>query len=86
MLPSDFALWQTVYNYFRKWKFEGVWEELLNVLHVKVRKSVGREESPSLDIIDSRSVKTSHHVDTDRGIDGNKKIKGRKEHIKTDSN
>lgn len=36
-------------------------------------------------IIDSRSVKTSHHVDTDRGIDGNKKIKGRKEHIIVDT-
>lgn len=34
-----------------------------------------------LGIIDSRSVKSSHHVDTDRGIDGDKRIKGRKEHI-----
>ena len=50
-----------------------------------VWKSVGKEESPSLAIIDSRSVKTSHHVDTDRGIDGNKKIKGRKEHIVVDT-
>ena len=33
MLPSDFAPWQTVYYYFRKWKLGGVWEELLNVLH-----------------------------------------------------
>ena len=36
-------------------------------------------------IIDSRSVKTSHHVDSDRGIDGNKKVKGRKEHIVVDT-
>jgi transposase len=35
--------------------------------------------------MDSRSVKTSHHVDSDRGIDGNKKIKGRKEHIIVDT-
>jgi len=85
MLPSDFAPWQTVYYYFRKWKLEGVLEELLNVLHCMARKSVGKQESPSLGIIDSRSVKTSHHVDTDRGIDGNKKIKGRKEHIIVDT-
>ena len=85
MLPSDFVPWQTVYYYFRKWKLEGVWEELLDILHAKARKSVGKEESPSLGIIDSRSVKTSHHVDTDRGIDGNKKIKGRKEHIVVDT-
>lgn len=85
MFPSDFAPWQTVYYYFRKWKLGGVWEELLNVLHAKARKSVGREESPSLGIIDSRSVKTSHHVDTDRGIDGNKKVKGRKEQVVVDT-
>ena len=58
---------------------------LLNVLHAKARKSVFRAESPSLGIIDSRSVKTSHHVDTDRGIDGDKMIKGRKEHIVVDT-
>ena len=29
-----------------------------------------------------RKRKSSHHVGTDRGIDGNKKIKGRKEHSK----
>ncbi len=46
---------------------------------------MGREESPSLGIIDSRSVKTYHHVDTDRGIDGNKKVKGRKEHVVVDT-
>ena len=46
---------------------------------------MGKNESPSLGIIDSRSVKTSHHVDTDRGIDGNKKIKGRKEHVVVDT-
>ena len=85
MLPADFAPWQTVYYYFRKWKLEGVWEELLSVLHAMARKSIGREESPNLGIIDSRSVKTSHHVDTNRCIDGNKKIKGRKEHIIVDT-
>ena len=85
MLPSDFAPWQTVYYYFRKWKLEGVFEEVMDALHSLIRKQAGREESPSLGIMDSRSVKTSHHVDSDRGIDGNKKIKGRKEHIIVDT-
>ena len=35
-------------------------------------------------IIDSQSVKTSHHVDSVRGLDDNKKIKGRKQHIIVD--
>ena len=68
MLPSDFAPWQTVYYYFRKWKLEGVFEEVMDALHSLIRKQAGREESPSLGIMDSRSVKTSHHVDSDRGI------------------
>ena len=64
---------------------EGIIEELLDKLRSKVRVMAGRKESPSLGIIDSRSVKTSHHVDSDRGLDGNKKIKGRKQHIIVDT-
>ena len=63
----------------------GIIEELLDKLRSKVRIMAGRKESPSLGIIDSRSVKTSHHVDSDRGLDGNKKIKGRKQHIIVDT-
>ena len=50
-----------------------------------IRTQAERQESPSLDIMDSKSVKTSHHVDSDRGIDGNKKIKGGEEHIIADT-
>ena len=64
---------------------EGIIEELLDKLRSKVRIMAGRKESPSLGIIDSRSVKTSHHVDSDRGLDGNKKIKDRKQHIIVDT-
>lgn len=83
MLPSDFAPWQTVYYYFNKWKNEGLLEEIFDTLCGIVRCLSSRSESPSLGIIDSRSVNTSHHGQ--RGIDGNKKIKGRKEHIVLDT-
>ncbi|WP_287621047.1 transposase [Parabacteroides sp.] len=59
MLPSDFAPWQTIYYYFRKWKLEGVFEEMMNILHFLLRKQLGRQESPSLCIMDSRSVNPS---------------------------
>ncbi len=86
MLPGDFAPWQTVYYYFRKWKFEGAIEDIMETLHSLSRKAAGRDESPSLGIIDSRSVKTSHHADPScKGIDGNKKVKGRKEHVVVDA-
>lgn len=86
MLPKEFGPWQTVYFYFRKWKFEGVFDELMHHLRLAVRKAKGREASPSIGIIDSRSVRTSHHIDSAQyGIDGGKKVKGRKEHIVVDT-
>ena len=63
LLPREFGPWQTVYYYFRKWKFEGVFDDIMDTLHSLVRKLIGREESPSMGIIDSRSVKTSHYAD-----------------------
>ena len=85
MLPRDFPPYNTVFYYFNKWKLEGVFEELVDTLHVIIRRLMGREDTPSVGIIDSRSIKSSHHVAHDRGIDGNKKIKGRKEHIVVDT-
>ena len=86
MLPHEFAPWQTVYFYFRKWKSEGVFEELMHHLRDVVRKSYGKAVSPSVGLIDSRSVRTSHHIDSSEyGIDGGKKVKGRKEHIIVDT-
>lgn len=85
MLPGDFAPWNTVYFYYRKWKLEGVIEQIHEYLRDLVRKKAGRHESPSLGIIDSRSVKTSRQSAENSGYDGGKKIKGRKQHIIVDS-
>lgn len=85
MLPSNFAPWNTVYFYYRKWKYEGVFEELLEYVRNEVRKQAGRNESPSAACIDSRSVKTTRSGGICRGIDGGKKVKGRKQHIITDT-
>lgn len=78
MLPKEFGPWQTVYFYFRKWKLEGTFEELMHHLRDSVREACGKAISPSIGLIDSRSVKTSHHIDSSEyGIDGGKKVKGR---------
>ena len=50
---------------------------------LKKRIKEGRAESPSYGIIDSQSVKTLYASD-ERGIDGGKRIKGRKRHIFVD--
>lgn len=55
-LPHDFPAWQTVYGYFRRWVKTGLWEQINRVLVGKVRQAAGREEFPTLGMIDSQSV------------------------------
>jgi transposase len=59
LLPHDFPPWQTVYSQFRKWRDEGVFQELNDYVRKKLRVLLGRTEDPSAAIIDSQSVKTT---------------------------
>lgn len=85
MLPWCFPKWELVYYYFAKWKNTGVIEQIHELLRDRVRKLAGKKQSPSLACIDSQSVKTTRMGGIDRGVDGGKKIKGRKRHIITDT-
>lgn len=85
MLPCDFALWNIVYYYYRKWRNNGFIEEVYETLWDMVWQQSGKDISPSLGLVDSRSVKTSRNGGESRGIDGGKKTKGRKQHIITDT-
>jgi putative transposase len=86
MLPKCFAPWNSVYFCYGKRKKEDLTEELHDYRREYVRKKAGKEKSPGVGIIDSRSVKTSRHADTAvKGIDGGKKVTGRKQHIITDT-
>ena len=83
-MPHDLPPWSIVYDYFRLWVRTGVWEKI-NCRWIKlVKKSEGRHEQPSLMAMDSQSVKTSAKKVMEQGIDGFKKIKGRKRHIVVD--
>jgi putative transposase len=56
-MPHDFPPHQTVYDYFRRWVKTGLWQQINQSLVKQVRISQGRNEEPTLAIIDSRSVK-----------------------------
>lgn len=84
-LPEYFPPWSSVYYYFRKWKHDGTLQKLNEGLNRKERKRQGKKDSPSMLSIDSQSVKAGPFVSKDKGIDGNKRVNGRKRHIITDT-
>ncbi len=59
LLPHDLPPWQTVYHYWRTWRLEGRWEQILTVLRERERVRLGRDPTPSAAIVDSQSVKTT---------------------------
>ena len=77
MLPSDFPPWQTVYGYFRRLSQTGVWEKVLAELVKTRRLKSGRNEHPTLLIIDAQSIKNAGKGEQ-HGFDGGKKNQGTK--------
>lgn len=59
MLPHDFPPWQTVYDYFCRFRRDGTWDHIHDALRQEVRVAVGKEPTPSAAILDSQSVKTA---------------------------
>jgi putative transposase len=76
--------WGTLYDYFRTWQKQGVWDQVLQVLRKRMRQRQGRDEEPSAAVIDSQSIKTSAVRGPEKGIDMGKKIWGRKRHALVD--
>jgi len=83
-LPNDFPKWFSVYRFFRIWSERGIWKEINLALTEMVRFTAGREESPSLCSVDSQSQSGEPGIE-ERGLDGGKKVNGRKRHIAVDS-
>ena len=84
-MDSKYPPWSAVYHHFRKWKKDGRFEKMSQMLNEMERCSEDREELPSLVCTDSQSVKISSFISLDTGFDGGKKVKGRKRHLITDT-
>ena len=85
MLPKDFPGWKIVYYYFCSWKKQGLWEEIHENLVIKIRTIAGKNEQPSVGIIDAQSVKNTSVSSQSIGFDAGKKVKGIKRHIIVDT-
>ena len=84
MLPGDFPSWKLVY-YFDTWKKNGTFELIHESLVEKSRVGHGKQELPTVGIIDAQSVKSTLVSSEDKGFVAGKTIKGIKRHIIVDT-
>jgi transposase len=85
-LPKDFPPWQTVYGFFTRWRDDGTWQHVHDILRDQVRLREGRDPLPTAAVIDSQSVKGAETVGVARrGYDAGKKINGVKRHLAVDT-
>jgi transposase len=81
-LPTDFGSWETVRTWHDRFKTDGIWADIAAQLTRTVRQGRGRDPEPSTVILDSQSVKSGPQAG-ERGVDGNKMVKGIKRHVLT---
>jgi putative transposase len=67
------------------WSTDGTLQAILDAARRAIRRQAGRAEEPTAAAIDSQSVKAAAGVGASVGVDGGKKVKGRKRHILTDT-
>jgi putative transposase len=58
-LPHDFPPYKSVNGYYNRWRDEGLFERINEVLRKEVRQQLGRDAEPSAASIDTQSVKTT---------------------------
>lgn len=84
MLPRSYPNWKSVYDYFRRWRDDGTWKRIHDMLRAELRQKMGRDKHASAGCLDSQSVKSTQ-IPGVRGYDSGKQIKGRKRHLLVDT-
>lgn len=84
-LPDCYGNWQNAYAYFRSWNDRAMLDSALYNLVSAVRKEAGKAAEPSAVVVDTQSIKAASGVSKAVGYDANKKIKGRKKSLATDT-
>jgi len=84
-LDEKYPDWTAVYYYFYRWGRDGTLDDLLIGFNEIERETWSKDPTPSLVCVDSQSVKSVPIVQQDKGIDGNKKVNGRKRQVLVDT-
>ena len=84
LVPKDFGHWRTIDGYCKRWRCEGVWAGVMETLRQWERRHLGRHPEPSAGSIDAQRIKTATQ-NAAIGVDGHKRIKGRKRHRLVDT-
>lgn len=85
MLPKEFPHWESVYHHFRSLSERGWFDSFLKRLVEGRRAALGQPTEPCEAVVDSQSVRSAI-PDSEKGVDGHKKVKGIKRHIAVDDN
>ena len=58
-MPHDLPPWRTCNHYSSRWRRDGTWQKVHDVLRERLRVQAGREPTPCAAVLDSQSVKTA---------------------------
>ena len=83
-MESKYGDYRIIYYYFNKWSKTGLFMEMNAKLVELDRARARRAKTPTVAAVDSQSIKVAPFIEKEKGIDGGKKVNGRKRHIITD--
>ncbi|MBM3217023.1 IS5 family transposase, partial [Candidatus Poribacteria bacterium] len=85
LLPHDLPPWEAVYQQTQRWIQASVFESMTHDLRVLPRVAAGRNEQPSVTLLDSRTLQSTPESGGRAGYDGAKRKKGSKIHAAVDT-